>query len=185
MKNPLIVAFLMLLVTGCSTIAPKYNTDFNNISQLRREKLNPVRVGVVTKETATGSSSDVDKLDIRGGSYVSPYGSYTAYLAEALKQELDDARLLDPMSQIEVSAVLLRNELNTGLSTAEAEIEARFIVRIAGTIKFDKIKGARHTWESHFVGAIAIPKAQQNYPIVIQKLVGQLFSDPEFISALK
>lgn len=183
MKNTLLVALLLLLAAGCSSIAPKYNTDFNNISQLRRDKLNPARVGTVTKETA--ANSDVDSLTIRGGSYLSPYGSYTSYLAEALKQELDDARLLDPMSQIEVSAVLLRNSLDAGLSTGDAEIEARFIVRNAGTIKFDKVKVAHHTWESSFFGAIAIPKAQQNYPIVVQKLVGQLFSDPEFISALK
>jgi hypothetical protein len=120
MKNTPVVALLILLITGCSTIAPKYNTDFNNISQLRREKLNPARVGTVTKETA--AKSDVDSLAIRGGTYESPYGSYTAYLAEALKQELDDARLLDPLSQIEVSAVLLRNSLNAGFSTGEAEI---------------------------------------------------------------
>lgn len=184
MKNTPVVALLIFLITGCSTIAPKYNTDFNNISQLRREKLNPARVGTVTKETA--ANSNVDSLTIRGGSYLSPYGSYTSYLAEALKQELDDARLLDPLSQIEVSAVLLRNSLDAaGFSTGVAEVEARFVVRNAGTIKFDKVKVARHTWESSFAGAIAIPKAQQSYPIVIQKLVGQLFSDPEFISALK
>lgn len=180
----IICASLILLLTGCSTIAPKYNTDFNNIGQLRREKLMPARVGSVTKQA--DANSDVDSLTIRGGSYLSPYGSYTAYLAEALKQELDDARLLDPQSQIEVSAVLLKNVLDaSGFSTGVAEIEARFIVRNAGTIKFDKVKIARHTWESSFAGAIAIPKAQQNYPVVVQKLVGQLFVDPEFISALK
>lgn len=144
----------------------------------------PARVGSVTKQA--DANSDVDSLTIRGGSYLSPYGSYTAYLAEALKQELDDARLLDPQSQIEVSAVLLKNLLDaSGFSTGVAEIEARFIVRNADTIKFDKVKIARHTWESSFAGAIAIPKAQQNYPVVVQKLVGQLFADPEFISALK
>lgn len=183
MKNKFVVALLILLITGCSYIAPKYNTDFNNISQLRREKLNPARVGTVVKET--DANPDVDSLTIRGGSYLSPYGSYTSYLAEALKEELDDARLLDPMSQIEVSAVLLRNSLDAGFSTGVAEIEARFVVRNAGTIKFDKVKVARHTWESSFAGDIALTKAQQNYPIVVQKLVGQLFSDPEFISALK
>jgi hypothetical protein len=183
MKNMSVVALLILLITGCSAIAPKYNTDFNNISQLRKEKLNPARVGTVTKEPA--SKSDVDSLAIRGASYASPYGSYTAYLAEALKEELDDARLLDPMSQIEVSAVLLRNSLNAGLSTGEAEIEARFVVRNAGTIKFDKVKVAQYSWESSFFGAVAIPKARENYSKVVQKLIGQLFSDPEFISALK
>jgi outer membrane protein assembly factor BamE (lipoprotein component of BamABCDE complex) len=184
MKNRFVVSLLLLLaITGCSTIAPKYNTDFNNISQLRREKLNAARVGTVTKETA--AKSDVDSLTIRSGSFLSPYGSYTAYLAEALKQELDDARLLDPMSQIEVSAVLLKNSIDVPASTGVAEIEARFVVRNAATTKFDKIKIVRQTWESSFAANMAVPRAHQNYPIAMQKLIGQLFSDPDFIAALK
>lgn len=116
----------------------------------------------------------------------SPYGSFTSYLAEALKQELDDARLLNPTSPTEISAVLLRNSLNAaGISTGVAEIEAQFTVRNGGKIKYEKTKVARHTWDSSFAGAIAVPKAQQNYPVVVQKLLGLLFSDPEFISALR
>ncbi len=184
MKNMIVIAALILLMTGCSTMAPKYNTDFNNIAQMRKEKLNAAKVGPVIK--APTAKEDVDSLTIRGSRYVSPYGSYTAYLSEALKQELDDARLLNPDSQIEVSAELLRNSLNaSGFSTGTAEIEARFLVRNSGLIKYDKVMSARHTWPSSFVGAIAIPKAQQSYPVVVQKLIGSLFADPEFISALK
>jgi len=183
--NRLIFVFLLLFVTGCSGLAPKYNTDFNNITQLRTErlKLNPVRVGPVTKDPAT---SDVDRLTIRGGSYSSPYGSFTAYLEAALKQELEDARLLNPTSSIELSAVLLRNSLDaSGIVTGVAEIEARFTVRNRGEIKYEKVKIAQHTWESSFMGSIAIPKARQNYPVLVQKLIGLLFSDPEFIYALR
>lgn len=183
MRNKVVVAALILLITGCATMAPRYNTDFNNISQVRREKLNPVRVGSVTKDYA--ALVDVDSLTIRGSNYLSPYGSYTSYLTEALKQELDDARLLNPTSQLEVSAILLRNQLDAGISTGVAEIESRFVVRNAGMVKYDKVKVAQHTWESSFFGYVAVQKAQLNYPIVVQKLIGQLFSDPEFISVLR
>jgi len=184
MRNKFAVALFILLITaGCSSIAPKYNTDFNNITQLRGEKLNQVKVGTVTKEIT--ANSDVDSLTFRGSSFLSPYGSYTAYLAEALKQELDDARLLNATSQIEVSAVLLRNSLDAGVVTGVAESEARFVVRNAGTTIFDKVKASRHTWESSIFANMAYPKAHQNYPIVVQKLVGQLFADPDFIAALK
>lgn len=176
--------FLSIFITGCSTIAPKYNTDFNHISQMRKEKLNPVKVGSVTKDP--NEKEDVDLLTIRGGRYKSPNGTYTAYLEEALKQEIDDARLLNPNSQIEVNAVLLKNTIDAaGFSVGIAEIAARFVVRKAGDVKYEKIKTAQHTWESSFAGAIAIPKAHQNYPIVVQKLIGSLFSDPDFISALR
>ncbi len=185
MKNKVIAGALLLLITECSTVAPKYNTDFNNITQLRTErlKLNPVRVGSVTKDPA--GTLDVDLLTIRGGSYLSPNGSFTAYLEEALKQELGDARLLNPTSPIEVSAVLLRNSLDADIATGVAEIEARFTVRNRGEIKYEKVKIAQHTWESSFAGNIAIPKAHQNYPVVVQKLIGLLFSDPEFIYSLR
>jgi hypothetical protein len=176
-------ALLLFFITGCSTIAPKYNTDFNNISQMRKEKLNPVKVGSVTKDLT--AKEDVDSLTIRVGKYESPYGTFTAYLEEALKQELEDARLLDPTSQIEVSAVLLKNELDAAISMGVAEITARFVVRKSGDVKYDRVKTARHTWESAYRGDLAIPKAHQNYPIVVQKLIGLLFSDPEFISVLR
>ncbi len=184
MKRLVPLALLALVVTGCSSIAPKYNTDFSNIAQLRRENVKAAKVASVTKDPA--ATADVDHLTIRGGSYLSPNGSYTAYLEEALKQELDDARLFDPASQIEVSAVLLRNTLDAaGMSTGIAEMEARFFVRNAGVVKYDKVKAAKHTWESSFAGAVAIPRAQQNYPVVVRKLLGLLFNDPDFISALK
>ena len=184
MKKLLGLTLLLFFIAGCSTIAPRYNTDFNNISQMRKEKLNPVKIGSVTKDPT--AQEDVEYLTVRGGRYVSPNGTFTAYIEEALKQELEDARLLDPNSQIELSGVLLKNMLDgSGTSIGIAEIEVRFVVRKSGDVKYDKIKKARHTWESAFAGMIAVPKAHQNYPIVVQKLLGSLFSDPEFISVLR
>jgi hypothetical protein len=184
MKKLFGLTLLLFFITGCSTIAPRYNTDFNNISQMRREKLNPVKVGSVTKDLT--AKEDVEYLSIRGTTYESPNGTFTAYIEEALKQELEDARLLNSTSQIEVSGVLLKNMLDgSGFSIGVAEIAVRFVVRKSGEVKYEKIKTARHTWESSFAGAIAIPKAKQNYPIVVQKLIGSLFSDPEFVSVLR
>jgi hypothetical protein len=178
---PLLVIGVSLV--GCSIAAPKYNTDFNNASSLRRETLNLVRVGSVTKDA---KSKNVENVTLRGGTLDSPYGSYTAYLETALKQELEDARLLDPTSRINLNAVLIKNMVDaTGISVGIAEIEARFIVQNTGETLYNKVKSARHTWESAFAGNTAIPAAQQNYPIVVQKLIGSLFSDQEFIAALR
>jgi hypothetical protein len=172
-------SLLALCMAACSTTAPKYTANFDNISALRSQQLAPVKVGTFTKES--GAKKDVDKLTIRGGSYVSPYGSFTEYL-----QELDDARLLDASADTEVTGVLLRNELDaSGVAKAYAEVEARFVVRRGGTVKYEGTKTARYDWDSNFVGAIAIPRANQNYPVVIQKLLTVLVSDPAFIAALK
>ncbi len=172
------------IASGCATNAPKYNSNFDNVGKLRAANLAPVKIGAITKDA--GAKPDVDKLTIRGGTYKSPNGSFTSYLQEALRQEFDDARLLDPQSKIEINGVLIQNVLDaSGFSSAYAEIEARLKVNRGGTVAYDATKKARIEWESSFVGAIAIPKANQNYPNVIQKLLGEFYSDPAFLAALK
>jgi len=175
---------LMAVLSACSTMAPKYNSNFDNVVALRGQQLNAIKVGDITKEP--GAKTNVNKLTIRAGDYASPYGSFTAYLQNALKQELDDARLLDPNSSLQVSGVLLSNELDaSGAVKAYAAVKARFVVQESGAVKYDAVKSARYDWDSNFVGAVAIPRANQNYPVVIQRLLTALFTDPEFITAIK
>ncbi len=178
------VLLIMAGLSACSTVAPKYNSNFDNVAALRGQQLKLIKVADVSKDQK--AKTNVDKLTIRGGSYVSPYGSFTAYLQNALKQELDDARLLDANSDLQISGALLRNELDaSGASKAYAAVEARFVVRESSTVKYDAVKSARYDWDSSFVGAVAIPRANQNYPVVIQRLLTALFTDPEFIAAIK
>lgn len=181
-----VVAVIVATVaSGCSLAAPKYNAKFENVQTLRGAGLGSAKVGDFVADPA--AKRDVNRLTIRGGSYVSPYnGSFVAYLQEAIRQELYDARLLDPNAAIEISGVLMRNELDgSGINVGIAEIEARFVVRRDGQVRYDKVKSARHEWESAFAGATAIPRAQQQYPTVVEKLLTTLYSDPDFVSALK
>jgi hypothetical protein len=50
---------------------------------------------------------------------------------------------------------------------------------------FDKEIVATSTWESSFMGAVAIPAAINQYGALYQKLVGQLLDDTEFLAAIK
>jgi hypothetical protein len=43
----------------------------------------------------------------------SSVGTFEQYLEQALRQELDEAGLLDPNSNLELSGILLRNDVNT------------------------------------------------------------------------
>jgi hypothetical protein len=64
--------------------------------------------------------------------------------------------------------VLLKNVINAGgMSTNSGEIEAqlRRAPRRAG--RYEKTKRATSEWESSFAGAVAIPKAQQQYPVLV------------------
>lgn len=181
----LFAGILLTAMTACSTIAPKYTPAPEHVNALRDAGMEPLKLGDFTTDAKGGK--DVNQLSIRGGAYVSPFeGSFVRYLREALRQELDDARLLDEHAAVELSGVLIRNELNAaGVSTANAVIEARFVVKRGGEVRYDKVKSATYEWESSFMGNVAIPRAQQNYPTVVQKLLKGLYVDPEFIAATK
>lgn len=175
---------LSTVMVGCAGPAPNYSPSIANVELLKKEGLETMRVGQVG---AMSGMSGAESMSLRANSMVSPVGSnYGDYLAAALRQELDLAKLLNPRSDVEVSGVLVKNNIDAGgISTSEGQIEARFIVKRLDQIKYDKVKKAEHKWDSSFVGGVAIPLAVNNYPVMVQKLLNGLFSDSDFIAATK
>ncbi len=103
-----------------------------------------------------------------------------------MKAELDLARRLDPNALIEITGALLKNEISAdGLARNSGEIEPRFVVRRDGQAKFDKVMRGATEWEGSFLGCIAIPRAQQQYPVLVQRLLQSLYSDAQFQSAIR
>lgn len=187
MRHPLSVRLSVLAFAaalgGCSINAPKYTLAVNNVQALRDAGDARVKVGSVT---AQGEEANDESIGLRGSPMRSPYGSYSNYLREALTQELREAKMLDENAQIEISAVLLKNDVHAaGFVTASAEIEARFKVIRAGQAAYDKVKSARIEWGSNFIGSIAIPRAQQHYPELVTALAAQLYADRDFLAVLK
>lgn len=171
------------LATGCSTPAPNYRPSLDNVERIKATA-GPVALGAFSVAAgATGATS----IGLRGSSMVSPVGAdYAAYLGDALRQELQLAGRLDPSSGTEISGVLLKNDIAAGgMATNSGELEARIAVRNAGQVRLEKTYRAELHWESSFLGAIAIPKAQQQYPVLVQTLLRQMFSDATFLDALK
>jgi hypothetical protein len=72
-----------------------------------------------------------------------------------------------------------------GLATNDGTIEALFVLKKGGEIRYNKSKQATASWESSFIGAVAIPRAQQQYPLIVQKLLAAVLADPDFQAALK
>jgi hypothetical protein len=118
-------------------------------------------------------------------SVASPYGSYTAYLREALSSEFDYADLLDPASTLHIEGVLLRNELAGSQNHEYAELEAELSVSRDGKVTYRSVKSARYEWPSVFPGDVAIPRAMTNYQAGVQRLIAAFIADPEFVAALK
>jgi hypothetical protein len=177
----LTVMAMMLMASGCAMQAPRYQPSIDNVEALKKTPAS-VALGTFTVQAGVGGP-----ISLRANSMTSPVGAdYAAYLADALQQELTLAGKLDPKSKIEISGVLVKNDIAAaGMSTNSGEVEARIVVKNNGTQRFDKVKRAELSWDSSFVGAIAIPKAQQQYPMIVQKLLAQLWGDADFQAALK
>lgn len=178
------VAGMCALFAGCAGPAPNYTASIDNVELLKKSAIAPIKAGQVSVMPAMPGAN---AIGLRASSMTSPVGAhYGDYLASALRQELELAKLHNPQSPLEVSGQLLRNNIDAGgISTNEGQIEARFIVKRADLVTYDKVKKAELQWDSAFTGAVAIPLAASNYPLMVQKLLNSLFSDPEFILATK
>ena len=174
---------MFALSSGCSMMAPRYTASIDNVQKIKDADTQPVRVGAFESIPGKGNSNPIS---IRGSSLASPYdSSYAKYIAEALRQDLELAGKLAPDAKIEISGALQKNDISIPVSSGTGDLEARFIVKRAGEIKYDQVKTIHDEWDSSFVGAVAIPRAQARYPIMVQKLLAELYADPAFIEALK
>jgi hypothetical protein len=178
----MILSLLALgFMSGCTMNAVQYQPDFNLVSELKDQNIRSISVGDISnKEPA------LNRISLRGSPMVSTYSnSYADYLEAAIKEQLLQSGLYEESSTIEISGELLENKVSVAsFSIGTANISARFIVKNSENIRFNKIVAIEHQWPSSFVGAIAIPNAQNNYPLAVQKLINKLMSDSEFISAV-
>lgn len=172
--------FLVLgLVGGCASMAaPTYQPSVDTTQVLLEHRAARLAVGPFA------ASAGVSNTDLRvRGNQVSAggnEGTFSGYLRNALITELKTAGRFDQQSQIRIEGVLARNELDAGAATGSATIAAHFVVTRANTNIYDKTLTVTHTWDSSFMGAIAIPSAVQNYAGAVQKLVFKLVTDPDF-----
>lgn len=91
---------------------------------------------------------------------------------------------LDAASARVLTGVVEKNDLSAaGIVTNQATVAVRFKLADAQRTRYEKTISVNDEWESSFMGAIAIPRAIQNYVVSIQKLIGKLFADPEFAAA--
>lgn len=172
-------------MSGCATWkAPAYQPSVANVSTLKTATNSTVAVGAFSVKTDMPGATT---LPLRAVTLASSVGtSFADYLAQALKAELELAQRFDPKTTIEITGVLTKNVLNAdGMTKGQGEIEAQFVVRRNGEVRFDKLKSGTAEWPSSFMGNIAIPNAAQSYPLLVQNLLTALYADPDFLSAIR
>lgn len=175
------VVALSLLVTACSMQAPPYQASLENVQTIKRAKVEQLNVGNIT------STKELNSISLRGSSMYSPVDkSYGVYLSKALENELKLAKLWSGVSATVLTGEMLTNDIDvSGFSEGTGEASAKFVVTRDNKVIFEKVISANHTFESSFIGAIAIPNAQAGYVNLVQKLIKNLFEDEAFISVLK
>lgn len=177
-------AAIALQLTGCAMPMGAPQASIDNTAKLRAAGTARASLGSFT--LAPGQAADMDKgVSLRGSQVQSPYnGSFAQYLKETLRVELDAAGLLDPASQTVISGTLTESDADAAIGQGTAKLGARFVVTQGQTVKYDRTLRTDASWESSFVGAVAIPLAAGQYQGLYRKLAGQLFDDPAFLQAL-
>jgi hypothetical protein len=175
-------ALALAALTGCGLMTPPYQASVQTAEALKTAPT-PMAVGAFTVQPGLDGTS----IGLRAASMKSSVGGdYAAYLAEALRKELALATRLDPNSRLEISGVLLKNDIAAaGISTNSGEMQARFLVRRDGAVRYERTLDASLSWESSFFGGVAISAAQAAYPRLAQKLIGTLVADPAFQAAIR
>jgi hypothetical protein len=178
------VTAIALQLAGCATPMGTPQASIDNTTRLRTAALAPASLGSFT--LASGQSASLDQgVSLRGSRVHSPYNeSFAQYLKETLRVELDAAGLLDPASPAVISGTLTESDADAAIGTGTARLAARFVVTRGQAVTYDRTLRADASWESSFIGAVAIPLAAGQYQGLYRKLAGQLFEDPEFRKAL-
>ena len=176
---------LLVPVLGCTTVMPPPMASGENSQVLKAANLAPSAVG--TFKLAPGRPAQMDKElsgGLRGGNIGAPSGSYSQHLKETLKAELQSAGLLDLQSKYVIEGQLMDSMVDAAIGTGKARLAARFQVLREGQLLFDKEVSIEDSWDSSFMGAVAIPRAIERYGASYRALVGKLLNDSEFRRAL-
>lgn len=169
------------LVSACSAPVARYDASYDNVQVIKGGSPKPVAV-----DAFKAGSASVNDVSVRSNTALSPVGTgFQDYLQSALEAELKYAELLDPAAMTRISGVLKVNDISAaGISENSAKVGAEFTVLRNDKRVYQKQHVAEMSWESSFVGAVAIPRALQAYPKVVEKLLRTLYSDPDFQKAL-
>ena len=178
-----IILTLNVFTSGCTLIAPSYSPDYTSLDSLKRQKVSKIAVEPVEPKSP---DAKVNNITLRGSTLAPPSGTYTKYLEDAIISDLKDANLLDQNSLLRLSVLLINNDIDvTGFSTGFGTIEAKFSITKNSTSIFEKTIYEKTRFESSFVGAIAIPNGQNEYPNLVRSLLKKLYTDKEIINALQ
>ena len=178
------LALAAVALSGCATLKlGDHQPALDTLVALRESGIAALSVGEF--KLGSGLSPDLDKhQSSRGNPIYPPAGStFSGYLRDSLISDLKAAGKFDPASPWTVQAQLTENNLSTGMSSGELALGANFQVIRSGSVVFEKHILQSDSWDSSFVGAIAIPQAMNHYGQAYNSLLSKLYADADFRAA--
>jgi hypothetical protein len=180
----ILLVMLSALASGCATTLAPHQPSLDTVTLLRSSGMGKLAVGEF--KLAPGAKPDIDRSVSARASTASPSeGTFSAYLKASLVSDLKASGLYDTAAPLAVQGQLVDAQLDTGMSTGRALVSAHVQVMSAGQTIFDKTLKDEHTWDSSFIGAVAIPRALNEYQASYANVLGQLYKDPEFLKACR
>lgn len=181
-----IIFFLGLGMVGCASVKlPPPTAKVETVQALRFANLTPAAVGEFRLEDGKDPNTDTTVGGLRGSSVAAASGSFSQQLKEEIITNLKAAALYDENSPIRIEGRLTDSYVDAAVKVGTGRLAARFIVNRDGKRVYDKELVVESTWPSAFVGAVAIPKAINEYGALYKKLAEKLFTDNKFKLALK
>lgn len=184
LSRTVVCVALSCALTACASVdAAKYAPSVDNLQTLKSSGTVEARIKPFE---APESHDNPYPVHLRAARMHSPVGdSFGTYLSNAMEQEFAVAGDLSPNAKFEVSGVLLKNDIDaSGLSHGEGTISARFVVRRGSETVYDSVKTASGSWDSSFMGVVAINNATAAYPQIVQTLLAKLYADPVFMKTI-
>lgn len=180
------VAVVSLALFGCATVKMPVPTSASadNLSTLKAANLAPAKAGTFVLAAGKPAAMDSTLDGLRGSSVEPSNGSFAKTLREELVVDLKAAGLYDDASDIVIAGQLTDSMVDAAIGTGTGKLGAHFTVTRDGKSVFDKTVTVDATWDSSFVGAIALPAAINQYTALYKTLAGKLFADADFQKAL-
>ena len=177
------LVLMLNAMVGCAMLAPGYSPDYEALDKLKAAKPDKVQVGAVQPVDA---NAPLNRITLRGSPLTSPDGTFSKYLELALVRDLKEIGAYDLGASTKIDARLLQNDIDvSGFSTGTGVLEVELSVSRVGAQRLKKSYKAQLSFDSSFLGAVAIPAGQTQYSNLVRTLTRMVYTDPEFIKAIQ
>ncbi|MEM5537204.1 hypothetical protein WNY58_12475 [Neptuniibacter pectenicola] len=177
------LVFCVAILGGCASFeAPLYSPDYQIIDALKSEPLNKLSLG---EFSPMDPQAAVNKISLRAAGLKAKQGTFTLYFKDALQSDLVELGIYDEASPFKISVELLENDIDiSGLSKGFGVMTINLKIKQDEVVLLNKQYSTQIEFESSFAAAVAVPKAQSEYPVLVKSLLAKIYLDREFIKAV-